>query len=63
MYGRHSTEVVGYTYFADLYCADCAESFPEVDPEGNPRHAIFLDGLDGLDGHNCGECGSPTSEW
>lgn len=60
---RNSFEVVGATWFADLYCANCADRLPEIDPEGNPKHALFLDGLHEFDGYNCGECGSSTTDW
>lgn len=60
---RNSFEVVGATWFADLYCAQCAESLSEIDPEGNAKHPIFLDGLWAVEDCHCGKCGSPTSEW
>jgi hypothetical protein len=63
MYGRHSTEVIGYTWFADLYCAPCGKDLAEIDPEGNPKHPIFLDQDWEIKGHHCGQCGSSTNEW
>lgn len=60
---RHSTEVVGAVYFADIYCAECAEKLPEFDCEGNPKSPLFLDALDEFHGYNCAECASPTSDW
>lgn len=60
---RHSFEVVGATWFADLYCAECADKLPEVDPEGNPKHPIFLDNVHEFDDCSCGSCGSKCSTW
>lgn len=60
---RKSFEVVGATWFADLYCAQCADTLSEIDPEGNPKHPVFLDGLWEFEDSHCGKCGSATSEW
>ena len=39
----HSTDIVAYTYWADIYCAGCAENLPVFDPEGNPARPVFAD--------------------
>ncbi|MCK9540222.1 hypothetical protein [Dokdonella sp.] len=33
--------IIGYTYDADLYCADCGADLPDVDTEGNDKGAVF----------------------
>lgn len=60
---RKIFDVVGATWFADLYCAQCADTLSDIDPEGNPKHPVFLSDLDELEGHVCGSCFLPTSEW
>ena len=60
---RKSFEVVGATFHAELYCVECAESLPDVDPEGNEKHPVFVDDLDSLQGYSCGECHSYCSDW
>ena len=40
-YYPKASEVIGYTYHADVYCRCCGESLPEVDPEGNAKHPVF----------------------
>ena len=62
-YYRKSFEVVGWTFHADIYCAECGDALPEVDPEGNERHPVFLDELDGLREFSCGECGTGCEVW
>ena len=53
---RKAWEVIAYTYHADMYCVDCGESLPEVDPEGNDRHPVFVsDELVYV--YECGGCG------
>ncbi len=67
---RKSFEVVGYTFFCDIYCADCGAALPEVDPEGNAKQPIFLDGLwefepehnEGQTYH-CAKCEEQTTNW
>ena len=61
---RH--EPYAYTYCANIYCASCGDTLPEVDPEGNLKHPIFsweLNDLttEGLD--SCSECGTLSQEW
>ena len=59
-YARRSFDVAGWTFFADVYCAECGDQLPEVDPEGNDRHPIFVDQVDDLnaDGpYHCADCG------
>ena len=34
-------DVVGYTYYASIYCKACGESLPDIDPEGNAKQAVF----------------------
>lgn len=63
--------VVGFTYWADTYCADCGAHLPETDPEGNAKHPLYSWELSEFtyeqDGETyeggCGECFSPMSEW
>ena len=58
-YARRSFDVAGFTYWADVYCTECGERLPEVDPEGNDRHPIFVDQLDDLNAgyqNYCAEC-------
>jgi len=31
---------VGYAFHASLYCAECGEHLPAIDPEGNEKHPI-----------------------
>lgn len=64
---------VGYVFFADIYCGDCGGKLSEIDPEGNPKGAIFswevsefLDCEDGNGGtydSSCGECGLSARDW
>lgn len=65
MYGRKSFDILGYTYHADIYCKSCGDALPEVDPEGNSRHPVFVDGgWEWVDtGTCCGQCGSPFEDW
>lgn len=56
----------GYTYHADIYCGQCGESLPEVDPEGNEKHPIMSWELNDLatDGlQYCATCHEPQNEW
>lgn len=69
-YYRKSFDIAGYVFFADIYCASCGEELPEVDPEGNDRSPIFVDGMwefspEVNEGHtyNCAQCGMDTTEW
>lgn len=66
-------KIYGYTYHADIYCAECGEHLPESDPEGNDKHPIFsweLDSLcypDDFDGmpvyYSCAICNELANEW
>jgi len=60
---RKSWEVIGWTFFADIYCKACGDMFPDIDLEGNEKHPVFLsdEWEDGVT--FCGSCGSPHSEW
>jgi hypothetical protein len=60
---RKSFEVVGWTFHADVYCAECGESLPETDPEGNARFPVFSDSLGEWLGWSCGGCGWECSDW
>jgi hypothetical protein len=40
-YYRKAWDIRAYTYHANVYCLECGESLPEVDPEGNDRHPVF----------------------
>ena len=62
-YYRKTYEIVGWAFHADIYCVECGESLPEVDPEGNERHPVFLDQLNELVGCSCWVCGSDCEEW
>ena len=69
-YYRKSFDIAGYIYHADIYCADCGEKLPEIDPEGNDRHPLFVDNLwvffpeeDEVHTHNCANCGLDTRDW
>jgi len=58
-YARRSCDVAGWVFFADVYCPTCGDQLPEVDPEGNDRHPLFVDQLDDLNAdcqHFCAEC-------
>ncbi len=64
------TKVVGYTFHADIYCRDCAEKFPQIDSEGNPKHPVFstdelgyIDDSDAFIPYFCVECFLESSEW
>jgi hypothetical protein len=49
--------IKGYTWLADIYCYECGHTLPDIDPEGNDKHAVFSwDVAEFLD-HNCGKCG------
>lgn len=60
---RRSYDVVGFTYWADIYCKPCGDSLPETDPEGNTKHALFVCNLDDLQGRNSCECGDDVERW
>ena len=42
-YGLHPTDIVGYAYWASIYCPSCGSALPDIDPEGNEKAAIFAD--------------------
>jgi hypothetical protein len=55
-YYRKAWDILAYTYHADIYCVQCGDSLPEVDPEGNDKHPVFVsDEIMGTD--SCGNCG------
>jgi hypothetical protein len=60
---RKSFEVVGFTYWAAVYCLECGTGLPSVDPEGNERRAVFLDDVESLEGSSCDWCGSSVLDW
>lgn len=69
-YYRKYWDIAGYTYWADIYCADCGADLPEVDPEGNDRHPVLAGELSGFDPecnegytYHCAKCGLATTEW
>jgi hypothetical protein len=33
--------IKGYTWLADIYCYKCGHTLPDIDPEGNDKHAVF----------------------
>lgn len=55
--------VVGFTYLAAPYCADCGEKLPEVDPEGNPKHPVFVSDVTDSMNWNCDACGLSVDQW
>lgn len=57
-YGRFLWEVIGYTWFASIYCKSCGDTLDETDPEGNPRHPIFLDNDWAVKDEKCSTCGA-----
>lgn len=68
IYYRHSFDVAGYVWFADIYCAECGDSLSDIDPEGNEKSPIFVDGLwefkaEGEHTYNCATCGLETEGW
>lgn len=69
-YYRKYWDIAGYSYWADIYCADCGRDLPEIDPEGNDRSVIMAGELSEFDpqcnggyAYHCGECGLLASEW
>ena len=62
-YYRKAWDVIAYTYHADIYCVECGESLPELDPEGNDKHPVFeSDEIIGTEFDHgsltsCGNCG------
>ena len=61
-YYRKAWEIVGYTFHADCYCKTCGDKLPEVDPEGNDKHPIFVS--DELpDYWYCADCGEDSQDW
>jgi len=55
-YYRKAWDIRAYTYHADIYCVGCGEGLPEVDPEGNDKHAVF-ESDEIMETDMCGECG------
>lgn len=37
----NATDVIGYAYHADTYCAEHGEALPDIDPEGNDKTVVF----------------------
>lgn len=62
-YYRKTYDIAGYTFNADCYCRDCGESLPDIDPEGNAKHPVFLGDLLDIYHWWCYLCGVPCSEW
>ena len=54
---------VAWTFHADIYCGDCGDKLPSIDPEGNDKHPVFGWETSELAGYACGECGEPAEEW
>ena len=54
---------VGYTYQADCYCLDCGGQLPEIDPEGNAKHAVATWDKAECPEWVCGQCDLPIEEW
>tara|TARA_R100001509_G_scaffold165408_1_gene146916 strand:+ start:953 stop:1153 length:201 start_codon:yes stop_codon:yes gene_type:complete len=53
---RKAFDILAYTYHADIYCVACGESLPDIDPEGNDKHPVFVcDEI--LPTESCGNCG------
>ena len=65
------TYPVGWAYYASLYCADCGNDLPDIDPEGNDKHPIMgwetSELVQDWDGESvpmtCEKCGKETREW
>lgn len=63
--------IVGWSYFADYYCADCGNGLPEIDPANNEKHPVFSwqvgDLVDAWDGQisyaTCGACDKSADKW
>lgn len=60
---RKSWEIVGYSFHATVFCLEHGEPLPEIDPEGNEKHPIFLDAISEDNHWSCDECGLPAEEW
>lgn len=70
----NATDIIGWTYDADIHCNDCALArfgaavtlYPwdgrAKDSEGNEPHPIFASDECGETGEYCGDCGREVSE-
>lgn len=60
---------IGFTYWADIYCADCGNQLPEVDPEGNEKYPVFFrdevryEAEEGETEATCADCGTSARDW
>lgn len=61
-YARKGWEVKGYTYHAAAYCKACGDGLPDIDPEGNDKHAVFVMDECG-EGEACDTCGKECADW
>ena len=63
--------IVGWSYFADIYCAECGNDLPDIDPENNEKHPIFswdvrnlVDTWNGeVSYKTCGACDKSANKW
>lgn len=60
---RKSYDVVGFAYWADVYCLECGSDLPDIDPEGNEKYPVFLDSVDEFRGYACCDCGESVTDW
>lgn len=61
---RKGHQIIGYTFDACAYCAECGEGLPETDTEGNPKHPVFAtDQSNHLTEWRCDTCGLSIEEW
>lgn len=72
-YYRKAWEIVGWTYHAEVYCEECGQTLPEIDPEGNERNPVFASELenccypDDINGlpvyYSCATCEKTAEKW
>lgn len=62
-YYRKAWDIAGWTYHADCYCADCGDTLPDIDPEGNDRHPVFVSDMTDILYWSCATCGLPSEDW
>ena len=60
---RKTFEVVGFTFHASAHCLECGEQLPDIDPEGNDKHPVFLGDLSDSDPFTCDTCLSSSVDW
>ena len=55
--------LVGYSWYADVYCVECGESLSDPDPEGNPKHEAYSDSQESGSREYCGICMEFIEDW